>query len=56
MKMAEPFTFNMSPTFGALMGQPVEEKIAAYRDASWRREGAGGARVGPLLPHPSGTA
>jgi len=26
----------MSPTFGALMGKPIAEKIAAFSDASWR--------------------
>ena len=36
MNMAEPFTFNMSPSFGALMGKPIAEKMATFRDASWR--------------------
>jgi N-acyl-D-aspartate/D-glutamate deacylase len=36
MNMAEPFTFNMSPSFAALMGKPIEEKVATFRDAQWR--------------------
>jgi N-acyl-D-aspartate/D-glutamate deacylase len=36
MNLLEPFTFNMRPTFQALMGVPVDERIAAYRDPSWR--------------------
>jgi N-acyl-D-amino-acid deacylase len=36
MNLAEPFTLNMRPSFAALMGRPTEERIAAYRDPSWR--------------------
>jgi N-acyl-D-aspartate/D-glutamate deacylase len=37
MTMADPFTFNMNPSFKALMDRPIEERLAAYRDAEWRR-------------------
>jgi len=37
MTMADPFTFNMSPSFKALMGRPVDERLTAYRDPEWRR-------------------
>jgi N-acyl-D-aspartate/D-glutamate deacylase len=37
MTMADPFTFNMNPSFKALMDRPVEERLAAYRDAEWQR-------------------
>jgi N-acyl-D-aspartate/D-glutamate deacylase len=36
MTMADPFTFNTVPSFQALMDRPVEERLAAYRDAAWR--------------------
>jgi N-acyl-D-amino-acid deacylase len=36
MNLAEPFTLNMRPCFAALMGQPIEARLAAYRDPSWR--------------------
>ena len=36
MNLAEPFTLNMRPPFAALMGLSREERIAAYRDPSWR--------------------
>ena len=36
MNLKEPFTFNMRPIFAALMDTPIEERIAAYRDPSWR--------------------
>jgi len=36
MNLAEPFTFNMKPTFAALMDRPTEERLAAYRDPAWR--------------------
>ena len=36
MNLAEPFTLNMRPPFAALMGSTREERIAAYRDPSWR--------------------
>jgi N-acyl-D-aspartate/D-glutamate deacylase len=36
MNLAEPFTLNMRPSFAALMGVSREERIAAYRDPSWR--------------------
>jgi N-acyl-D-aspartate/D-glutamate deacylase len=37
MTLAEPFTFNLVPSFSALMDRPVAERIAAYRDPQWRR-------------------
>ena len=36
MNLAEPFTLNMRPTFAALMGTSKEDRMAAYRDTSWR--------------------
>ena len=36
MNLAEPFTLNMRPPFKALMGLTRDERIAAYRDPSWR--------------------
>ena len=36
MNLAEPFTLNMRPPFAALMGLSKEERVAAYRDPSWR--------------------
>lgn len=36
MNLAEPFTLNMRPSFQALMDRPRAERIAAYRDPSWR--------------------
>jgi N-acyl-D-aspartate/D-glutamate deacylase len=37
MTMADPFTFNTVPAFQALMDRPLDERLAAYRDAEWRR-------------------
>ncbi|HWE68804.1 MAG TPA: amidohydrolase family protein [Acidimicrobiales bacterium] len=36
MNLAEPFALNTFPNFAALMDAPVEERIASYRDSSWR--------------------
>ena len=36
MNMKDPFTFNMRPIFKALMDTPIEERLAAYTDDSWR--------------------
>ncbi len=36
MNLSEPFTLNMRPTFAALMGKSKDERLAAYRDPSWR--------------------
>jgi N-acyl-D-aspartate/D-glutamate deacylase len=36
MNLSEPFTLNMRPTFAALMGTTKGERMAAYRDPSWR--------------------
>jgi N-acyl-D-aspartate/D-glutamate deacylase len=37
MTMADPFTFNTSEPFRLLMDTPLEHRLAAYRDAEWRR-------------------
>ena len=36
MNLKDPFTFNVNPSFRALMDRPVEERIAAYSDPAWR--------------------
>jgi N-acyl-D-aspartate/D-glutamate deacylase len=36
MNLEEPFTLNVRPTFAALMGKTRAERLAAYRDPSWR--------------------
>ncbi len=36
MNLAEPFTLNNRPSFSALMAKSKEERLAAYRDSSWR--------------------
>ena len=36
MNLAEPFTLNMRPTFAELMGHDHDERMAAYRDPTWR--------------------
>jgi len=36
MNLADPFTLNMRESFRALMGASLEERLAAYRDPSWR--------------------
>ena len=36
MNLSEPFTLNMRPSFAALMDTSKEQRIAAYRDPSWR--------------------
>jgi N-acyl-D-aspartate/D-glutamate deacylase len=38
MTLQDPFTFNTVPSFGALMGVPREERLAAYADSEWRRK------------------
>ena len=38
MTMADPFTFNMVPSFQQLMDRPVEQRLAAYRDPEWQRQ------------------
>src|ERR1700685_815738 len=44
MNLSEPFTLNMRPTFAALMGKSKDERVAAYRDPSWRGPGWGVGR------------
>jgi len=36
MSLAEPFTFNVNPVFGELMGVSIEARRAAYADPAWR--------------------
>ncbi|HZQ85188.1 MAG TPA: amidohydrolase family protein [Acidimicrobiales bacterium] len=36
MNLEEPFTFNTRECFRALMDRPRSERVAAYRDPSWR--------------------
>ena len=36
MNLSEPFTLNMRPSFAALMDTSKEQRIAAYRDPTWR--------------------
>jgi N-acyl-D-aspartate/D-glutamate deacylase len=36
LRMSEPFQFNQAASFAALMGQPREARLAAYRDRRWR--------------------
>lgn len=36
MSLAEPFTFNVNPVFGDLMGATLDERRAAYTDLQWR--------------------
>jgi N-acyl-D-aspartate/D-glutamate deacylase len=36
MNLAEPFSLNTFPSFAALMGCPLGERMAAYRDPAWR--------------------
>ena len=49
MNMKDPFTFNMRPIFKALMDTPIEERLAAYSDPSWRERCSKGS------PTPCGT-
>ena len=48
MTMLEPFTLNMRPSFAALMDVPLAERIAAYRDPSWRASTWEELSAGPL--------
>jgi N-acyl-D-aspartate/D-glutamate deacylase len=52
MNLSEPFTLNMRPTFAALMGKSREDRLAAYRDPSWRESAwadvSGGKGMLPL--------
>jgi N-acyl-D-aspartate/D-glutamate deacylase len=36
MNLAEPFTLNMRPSFASLMGKSKDDRMATYRDPSWR--------------------
>jgi N-acyl-D-aspartate/D-glutamate deacylase len=52
MNLAEPFTLNSRPSFARLMGLGSEDRMAAYRDPSWRattwEELAGGGKGFPF--------
>jgi N-acyl-D-aspartate/D-glutamate deacylase len=52
MNLAEPFTLNMRPSFAALMDSTREDRVAAYRDPSWRamawEEASGGKGMLPV--------
>ena len=52
MNLSEPFTLNMRPTFAALMGKSRADRLAAYRDRSWRdkawAEAGGGSGSMPV--------
>jgi N-acyl-D-aspartate/D-glutamate deacylase len=37
MNLREPFTFNMRASFQELMDKPIDRRVAAYRDPTWRR-------------------
>jgi N-acyl-D-amino-acid deacylase len=51
MNLLEPFTLNMRPMFAALMGKSREERLAAYRDPSWREKAlAEAAGTGGAIP------
>jgi N-acyl-D-aspartate/D-glutamate deacylase len=51
MNLAEPFTLNMRPTFAELMGKTRADRLAAYRDPSWReRAWAETSGTGGFLP------
>ena len=36
LRMSDPFQFNQAASFAALMGKPLADRVAAYRDAAWR--------------------
>jgi N-acyl-D-amino-acid deacylase len=38
MNLAEPFTFNMRPSFARIMDLDREARMATYRDPSWRAQ------------------
>ena len=51
MNLAEPFTLNMRPTFAELMGKTRADRLAAYRDPSWReRAWVEASGTGGFLP------
>jgi N-acyl-D-amino-acid deacylase len=45
MNLEEPFTLNTRPSFQALMSKTREDRLAAYRDPSWRA--AAWEEIGP---------
>jgi N-acyl-D-aspartate/D-glutamate deacylase len=50
MNLREPFTFNMAPAFAALMDHPIEERLAAYRDATWRAHAYDDLQTKVMIP------
>jgi len=48
MNMKDPFTFNMRPMFKALMDTPIEERLAAYNDPSWRERAQAELDAAPM--------
>ena len=56
MNMAEPFSLNTFPNFAALMDAPAEERLAAYRDPSWRAATHAAAHLRWLQPVQHGVA
>jgi N-acyl-D-amino-acid deacylase len=50
MNLAEPFTFNMRESFQSLMDVSREERIAAYRDPSWRAKASADLEGRGALP------
>ncbi len=56
MNLEEPFPLNSRPSFAALMGRSHDERVATYRDPSWRAatwEELSGARGGIPLNWPA---
>jgi N-acyl-D-amino-acid deacylase len=50
INLLEPFTFNVRPSFAALMGKSVEERKAAYTDPAWRAAAWTEMQRGDTLP------
>ncbi len=48
--MDSPFSFNVSPLFGALMDGDRDARIAAYRDPEWRARAAADLAEQPMRP------
>ena len=49
-QMSDPFFLNQSPAFTELMSQGREQRVAAYRDAEWRRIASEQVAVQQLKP------
>jgi len=48
--MAEPFSFNVSAPFAALMAEPVSVRLERYADPSWRAQAVVALDAGKLPP------